>query len=121
MAEPLPKARMSCGAGQAAGWVQGSGTFPVSSSWAGVTLPMAGDGLRDRLRKESCGELAVGPAIMPRTMRPGFGLLFSPVLFTSRVGSECSFSILSHAEGKGGLSPDVACFRQQAPPAQVLF
>lgn len=51
--EPLPKARTSCGAGLAVGQVEGSGTFPVSSSWAWVTLPVAGDRLRERLRKES--------------------------------------------------------------------
>lgn len=58
----------------------------------------------------TCGELAVGPAIMPRTIRPHFGLTFSPTLLVSRGGSDgWSLSIFSHAEATGKLSAGTVC------------
>lgn len=86
--EPLLEAELFCEAAQAGVWVESSGTFSLSSSWAWVLLLGAGDLLRERFRKGSCAELATGPAIMPRTIRPDFGLVFSPVLFMSTEDSE---------------------------------
>lgn len=58
----------------------------------------------------TCGELAVGPAIMPRTIRPHFGLTFSPTLLMSRGGSDgWSLSIFSHAGATGRLSAGTVC------------
>lgn len=58
----------------------------------------------------TCGELAVGPAIMPRTIRPHFGLTFSPTLLVSRGGSDgWSLSIFSHAGATGRLSAGTVC------------
>ena len=43
---------------------------------------------------------------MPRTIRPDFGLTFSPILFASKEGSDIgSLSIFSQAEATGGPSP----------------
>lgn len=59
----------------------------------------------------TCGALAVGPAIMPRTIRPGFGRVLSPARFASEAGSDDrGLSVSSHAgAAAGGLPAGRAC------------
>lgn len=57
----------------------------------------------------TCGQLAVGPAIRPRTIRPDLALNFSPAFFVSEAGSDgCSFSLFSHAGATAGPSAGTA-------------
>lgn len=53
----------------------------------------------------TCEQLAVGPAIRPRTIRPDLVLNFSPTLFVSEEGSDgWSLSFFSHTGATAGLS-----------------